>query len=384
MMDSERAGGGIAAADGRPATELGLQRTGTDSSEKAVRMDMSEEADGAGRTSGGEGPRSTGMQEKNRIAQRRFRMRQKEKVSTLEAHIAELNARIQALEVDKANQASRVALLLRALQAKDDELGQAHIRSAMMGSTIDEEKIEAFEEDLQLSVYEGRDVVLDAESIRKLTREDLVSIWKEYVKHFSRLLNQLGTRHQAQAQERISKLTQEVTCLGVRVGICNPTVSKSMSVKRLEETVNIAADDTPERWRNLLRALNLSPAQKLELQQLHEVFKEKLQPIQREREDLANQLMNARPCSSTSRLAARTFLSATEAVNGVRANLREEHVLKLDWICTIFNQLLTPVQVAHMFVQSWPYSPDTLAMAAWQAAEDGHDIPLPHRGLPTH
>lgn len=34
-------------------------------------------------------------------------------------------------------------------------------------------------------------------------------------------------------------------------------------------------------------------------------------------------------------------------------------------------QLLTPVQVARCMVQGWPYTPDTLAICSWVAAEDG-------------
>ena len=34
-------------------------------------------------------------------------------------------------------------------------------------------------------------------------------------------------------------------------------------------------------------------------------------------------------------------------------------------------QLLTPIQVARCIVQGWPYTPDTLAICSWVAAEDG-------------
>ena len=37
----------------------------------------------------------------------------------------------------------------------------------------------------------------------------------------------------------------------------------------------------------------------------------------------------------------------------------------------MFVQLLTPTQVARCIVQGWPYTPDTLAICSWVAAEDG-------------
>lgn len=38
---------------------------------------------------------------------------------------------------------------------------------------------------------------------------------------------------------------------------------------------------------------------------------------------------------------------------------------------TLCVQLLSPTQVARCIVQGWPYTPDTLAICSWVAAEDG-------------
>ena len=51
-------------------------------------------------------------------------------------------------------------------------------------------------------------------------------------------------------------------------------------------------------------------------------------------------------------------------------------------------QLLTPVQVARCIVQGWPYTPDTLAICSWVAAEDGDAgalavLTAPTRSAPT-
>ena len=51
-------------------------------------------------------------------------------------------------------------------------------------------------------------------------------------------------------------------------------------------------------------------------------------------------------------------------------------------------QLLTPVQVARCIVQGWPYTPDTLAICSWVAAEDGDAgalavLTAPTRPAPT-
>ena len=46
-------------------------------------------------------------------------------------------------------------------------------------------------------------------------------------------------------------------------------------------------------------------------------------------------------------------------------------------------QLLTPTQVARCIVQGWPYTPDTLAICSWVAAEDGDTGALAVLTAPT-
>ena len=42
---------------------------------------------------------------------------------------------------------------------------------------------------------------------------------------------------------------------------------------------------------------------------------------------------------------------------------------QLNVLCSV--QMLSPTQVAKCIVQAYPYTPDTLAMCSWIAAEDG-------------
>ena len=47
----------------------------------------------------------------------------------------------------------------------------------------------------------------------------------------------------------------------------------------------------------------------------------------------------------------------------------------LSSLCSV--QMLSPTQVAKCIVQAYPYTPDTLAMCSWIAAEDGDQSKQP-------
>lgn len=57
------------------------------------------------------------------------------------------------------------------------------------------------------------------------------------------------------------------------------------------------------------------------------------------------------PAPSFSRETAIRSLRTHDSMALLRANLKEEHILKMDWILTLFKHTLTPPQVARLLVQ---------------------------------
>jgi len=60
---------------------------------------------------------------------------------------------------------------------------------------------------------------------------------------------------------------------------------------------------------------------------------------------------SAMPAPSFSRETAIRSLRTHDSMALLRANLKEEHILKMDWILTLFKHTLAPPQVARLLVQ---------------------------------
>ena len=57
------------------------------------------------------------------------------------------------------------------------------------------------------------------------------------------------------------------------------------------------------------------------------------------------------PAPSFSRATAIQGMRTHESIERLRYNLKEEHMLKMDWVMTLFKHTLVPAQVARMLVQ---------------------------------
>ena len=82
-------------------------------------------------------------------------------------------------------------------------------------------------------------------------------------------------------------------------------------------------------------------------------------------------LQSAMPAPSFSRETAIRSLRTHDSMVQLRGNLKEEHILKMDWILTLFKHTLTPPQVARLLVQ----------VNVWCKTGDAHEHPFPC--LPT-
>ena len=72
---------------------------------------------------------------------------------------------------------------------------------------------------------------------------------------------------------------------------------------------------------------------------------------------MCRRLQGAMPSPSFSRTTAIQSLRTHESMERLRANLKEEHILKMDWILTLFKHTLAPPQVARMLVEVHPLRP---------------------------
>ncbi|GAB4820097.1 hypothetical protein N2152v2_007143 [Parachlorella kessleri] len=344
------------------------------------------------------------LQEKNRRAQRRFRERQKQRVEELSGQVEALTAQLNAVLAEKGSLESRNGVLENMLAVREKQL-EAAVRgepvdvkasqvatataagaerpahsggggaSSDAASTQDADELAAaFSEDLTLSVREGEPTTLTAGEVKGMTPAELAKYYKAYVNELAGCL--VETNGQPASPERIKCLVDEVCLLVTRVALCNPAGVKHFTLTKVVEDVSGGqqaqqAQHADDRVPQVVRALAISPQQRTQLGQLRRLFLQKLAKIVADRKEVNAQLMGAVPGGTSHRQMAVRYLAAHDVVRKLRDNMREEHILVLDFVSTIFKHVFAAQQVAQFMIHSFPYTPDCLALSTWVAAEDG-------------
>nr|QLC27631.1 bZIP transcription factor 5 [Chlorella sp. HS2] len=430
--------------------------------------------------------RHLALQEKNRRAQRRFRERQKQRVAELEEQVATLQAQLAAVTSSQqaaapmpvqgpAGSAAAVRLAPSGgdTMQPDGAKKEAHAspRAPSSGSphVSDEEPVlpsVSFSDALTLTVKEGHPVQLTARELADMTPAELAKYYKAYVNELAGILvesdnpgsqaTQVRTCAVDAArleppgwplQERVRRLVDEVCLLSTRAALCNPPGSKHFALTKVDDVPGQPAD---ARVPQIARALDITASQRRQLGQLRSLFLQKLGRIAGDRREINAQLVGAVPGGTGNRHLCTSYLAAHDSARRLRESLREEHILVLDFISTIYKhvrallpvlrsrllcahlfgllqamyvlhlcvrskligmpsdwvlpawarqdqpcplpaaprlpsrplprrpallacppQVFTSQQVAQFMIQSYPWTPDCLALCTWVAAEDG-------------
>lgn len=304
------------------------------------------------------------LQEKNRRAQRRFRERQKQKVSELEDQVAELSSQLQAALGRKVGLEARCAALERVPAASAVASAPAAPPPAA-GALAPAELAAVCEEGLTLTARAlGAPTTLAPDALRALPEADFCRYYRAYVHEMAACVVETGDK------SRLAALVDEVCALCFRVALVNPPAMKSLMVCKVDSTSNARPAD--ERVPAVLRAMHLTAEQRAELRQLRCIFLQKLAAILAERRAAAGLAAASVPATCGGlRSMAQQFLAAGGADTRFRASMHDEHMLVLDFSSTCLKHVFTLQQVAQFAINSYPWTPDCLALATWAAAEDG-------------
>lgn len=326
--------------------------------------------------------RTLALQEKNRRAQRRFRERQKARTSELETKVAELQQRIQNLTVENANLESRNNILEKLVAMRDDKINRMRCTQQSKGSA-DQGFAADFEELLTLTVKgEGAELVLSSEDLKKMSHEELAALWNEYVIKLGHYLMQAGPNNTGPAAAQVEALADEVCKLVMRVSLLNPCTAKLLGVtevakpgephvKRVPQSNLAPGINNYEMWPGIIRCMDLTKQQKSEMRQLRRLYMHKMTKIMEQRREISAVLMASIPAGGEGREIALEYLRAHDQIDKLKANLRDEHTLVLDFVATLLAHILSKHQVAKAIVNAYPWSPDCLSICTWVAAEAG-------------
>jgi len=222
------------------------------------------------------------------------------------------------------------------------------------------------------------------------THEEVTRRFAYYSEHLRDNLNdiedpQTSIDTKKAAEESMMEVLFEMGCLCFKSAIVNPTTFQKLLVVSVVDDENGNDVVKATKWAEITRTLNLSDAQRQEMQPPREAFLQKAGKIAAERRQLLNSLTTATTGTSSASAAGAAsslhslqdgttnWLALQEKSQALEANLMKEHLACMELVAKCFGNVLTPYQKAKAVVESYPDFPDVFAIATAAAVEHSAD-----------
>ena len=281
--------------------------------------------------------RHSQVQEKNRMAQKRFRERQKAKINELHQQITTLEQRVEQLVMENASLQSHNSLLEKVLAMRDE-----HIKLVQQQQAVESEQTEQEKEygtrrsSLSLTAIKGKELKLSTESLKKMTPEDVMQIWHTYVTEISSALVEFNSSTGG-STNRIRELIEEVSKVFMRLCVINPLICKVWVVREY----HTSEIEELRKWQSVLGQLKLSEIQKTELVQLRRLYIDQLQGLVDERKKLHLTIQTILVSQTVAHKIALEHLKTNQTVIRLRDILRVENNAMLQFCSTIIHKVIS-------------------------------------------
>ncbi|KAL3150963.1 hypothetical protein ABBQ32_000706 [Trebouxia sp. C0010 RCD-2024] len=336
------------------------------------------------------GSETLSLKEKNRRAQRKFREKQRAKKSQAEGQAFELAQQLQELKAQKAAAYSRNLALekvfeLQKLQEKD----KSQVSEASRPSSVDHTQANALiaselaspprSNSIHMSVdvntltrFCGRQPVpmtrFSKSQIEQFEFADFAKLWKEYISRLAVCLVEANGDDSSPACQTIHEIMAELTAVFCYVCASHPHKMLSFHSSKLEEGPSSWPAANDELWQTIAAAANFSDEQQARICGIRDYFLARMMRIMKEREDISAQLAAAVP-PFTSRIvtagmnmqAAAGHIQALQATEKLHQNLHQAQDC-LSQFQVAARECMTPLQVAMVCVQSFPWMPDIVGL----------------------
>ncbi|CAL5224539.1 g7238 [Coccomyxa viridis] len=316
-------------------------------------------------------PKADAWREKNRLAQKAFRQRQKEKQKFSERQIEELSGRVSALELEKQE-------LQRAL----DQARHGHQNSS--GSTQSHGEVSSPGDDevvLQLKLGEPEvQIRLTRGDVRTASLKRMASIWKTLVQKIGVCLPEASRDPNSILAQRITELTDEARKIMWALVVHNAGIMGAFLHCNLEDVRSERRVDAqhPEIFSGILERIQLSQAQLTALIKVRRTLLAHIGALLAEREQIGTRIRSIEDVEDTKDGATMHLQELSELIDQVRGNIQAIHVCKSFHMAHAWRDIFRPLQVARFVFFSYPYGTDMLSLitcAAKQAGEPStHDL----------
>ncbi|CAL8464692.1 g4227 [Coccomyxa elongata] len=300
-------------------------------------------------------PKADAWKEKNRLAQRAFRQRQKEKQKASERHIEELSEKVQSLELEKRQ--LQAALEKASLAAKSS--AEAEHKSPDDALAV---ALKLGEATVQLQLTVGQ--------IKAMTLERMVQIWKTMVHKVGQYLPEAERSPGSVRFYRLEDLAFEARLLlWAMVEHNMRTLSDFIKCNMEDLSTPRVADH--QYWVDMLARIHLSPNQKGALVAARRAMLANIGALLAEREQLGAKIRGIEDVEDTKDGVAMHFQELSDLCEKVRANVDAIHVCKCYYMSHAYREIFTPLQCARFMYYSYPHGMDMLSLMTCAAKEAG-------------
>ncbi|DBA92646.1 hypothetical protein WJX77_002725 [Trebouxia sp. C0004] len=313
-------------------------------------------------------------QEKNRLAQKRFRQRKKERSSTTEAQLAETTSQLHSLKLKQKELEARNALLEKL--ARLDKQHKLQQESPTNGCNVLmwQDDAEAVLSSIK-EVMEGSAVVLTVQGYKQLMAlEDFASwtavqfgkLYTAYTHKQAQHLVEIEDDPGSPALASLQRLSLEISAVFTCLSITNPRVMDILSVSSMD--AELQSEPHPDTFYNdLLATMNFTPSQAKDLLQLRRLLYGRTGQLLRERQALLNrmsvaeqkaQLIMSQPVKLGYCRASDALGEMTKIAEQLHSNAMDDRKSYKTFSSAFFRGIQTSKQTAVSMVHPYPFLMD--------------------------
>ncbi|GIL48118.1 hypothetical protein Vafri_4813 [Volvox africanus] len=296
-------------------------------------------------------------------AQKRFRARQKERMTCLEREVAEKKATFEQLAQENLLLRARATILEKMVGCRDEQLSIVQAFEERCRTSPDAQS--CFGTGSSNVVVSGTDAA--HESFRTMKKEQVIPQYKAFLAEVSKYL----LHCQYPCSDPTNPIVQQVTACVQRIGyilkhlvLLNPALMRQLLLLNMETMQPGAAAES--HWDSVVASLQLGAEQRADIVAVLELYYGLLGKVYNERKLIRaglGQGAGTLEPSATSFVARNDLAAEMELMEQLHANLAKEHSAHTLLNCFFLGKVLLPAQFAKVAVYSYPFFPDCLAVA---------------------
>ncbi|GLC67589.1 hypothetical protein PLESTF_000577500 [Pleodorina starrii] len=297
-------------------------------------------------------------------AQKRFRARQKERMTCLEQEVAEKKATFEQLAQENLLLRARTNILEKVVSCRDEQLNlvQAFEERCRIGPGT-----QSFFGSSNFNTVADGDAAAQ-ESFRMMKKEQVVPQYKAFLAEVSRDL----LHCQYPCCDPTSPIVQKVTaCVDRMRSVLKHLVLLNAPLMRQLLLLNMETGQpgtpTDGHWDGVVASLQLGAQQRADIMAVLDLYHGLLAKVYEERKLIRAGLGEGPGTldpAASSFVARNELASEMELMERLNANLAKEHSAHTLLSCFFMGKVLVPAQFAKVAVYSYPFFPDCLAVAS--------------------